>query len=393
MKKWDLPKGWEWNKLGSVCEKAEYGYTTSASKKGVGPKLLRTTDISSGRINWDSVPYCSFHPNEEERYSIKNGDILISRAGSVGASIVIANPPRSVFASYLIRFRPKKGINPYYLGYFLKSNYFFNQLVSESTGTTLKGVNATNLSRIELPIPPLETQQKIVAILDKAEEIKRLRAEANTQTQKLIQSVFLDMFGDPVKNPKGWKKERLGNFVRTLSGGTPLADTRSYYNGPIPFIKSGDLRDDIIAVCESSITQEGLDNSSAKIVEKGTLLMAMYGATAGKLGFLNFDAAINQAVCALFPNKNLNKIYLYQYLLMARNLVLSQRVGGAQPNISQEIIKNYKIALPPLKIQYEFQLAFEAIQQRRVFQQYSQSIIDQLLKSIASNIYNGELVA
>ena len=156
----DLPIDWVWKKLGDVCEKSEYGYTTSAKSDGEGPLFLRTTDISNGKIHWDTVPFCAEPPLDEERYRLKDGDILIARAGSVGAAVVIKNPPRSVFASYLIRFRPREELNPLYAGFFLKSNLYWSQLGNKMAGSTLPGVNATNLSKVRIPLPPSLPRRK-----------------------------------------------------------------------------------------------------------------------------------------------------------------------------------------------------------------------------------------
>lgn len=119
-----------------------------------------------------------------------------------------------------------------------------------------------------------------------------------------------------------------------------------YENATIPWVKSGELEDNIIFHTEEYITQAGLDNSSAKIFPAGTLLIALYGATIGKLSFLGIDAATNQAVCGLFENEKVSLKYLYYYLLYQRPNLIKLGVGGAQPNISQTILKKLSIPYP-----------------------------------------------
>lgn len=144
-----------------------------------------------------------------------------------------------------------------------------------------------------------------------------------------------------------WKKEPLGKICKTTSGGTPSRKNQSYYqNGTIPWVKSGELENNIITTSEEFITEEGLLNSSAKIFPAGTLLIALYGATIGKLAFLGIDAATNQAVCGIFQNENVSLKYLYYYLLFQRPNLIKQGVGGAQPNISQTILKKSEISYP-----------------------------------------------
>ena len=161
-----LPQGWVWTKLGDICKKSQYGWTTKATNEG-NLHLLRTTDITSGSINWETVPFCSKEPENKEKYLLKDGDILISRAGSVGYSYLIQNPDEAVFASYLIRFKPIN-VNPRYLAFFLQSPDYWQAISEKKLGIAIPNVNATKLSDIDLPLPPLTEQQRIVA---KVEEL------------------------------------------------------------------------------------------------------------------------------------------------------------------------------------------------------------------------------
>ena len=144
---------------------------------------------------------------------------------------------------------------------------------------------------------------------------------------------------------------KLGEICKTTSGGTPDRKNSSYYNGSIPWVKSGELDKGIIYDTEERITEEAVKNSSAKIFPKGTLLIALYGATIGKLGFLGISAATNQAVCGIFPSEKVNLDFLSYFLFHKRKDLIAQGTGGAQPNISQTILKNLSIPLPPLAIQ------------------------------------------
>ncbi len=149
--------------------------------------------------------------------------------------------------------------------------------------------------------------------------------------------------------PRDWKVVRLGDVSETKSGGTPSRKKPKYFTGVIPWVKSGELDDNVIYDTGEKITKEALSDSSAKVFPKGTLLIAMYGATVGKTAILGIDASTNQAVCAIFPKKKsfLSEFMRY-YLTFVRPKLLRERFGGAQPNISQTIIRNSKIVLPPL---------------------------------------------
>ena len=150
-----------------------------------------------------------------------------------------------------------------------------------------------------------------------------------------------------------WEMVRLGDVCETSSGGTPNRSTPKFWmNGSIPWIKSGQLKDNIINESEEFITENGFKNSSAKMFPNGTLLLALYGATAGKLGFLGLDATTNQAICSIIPDSKLvDKKFLYYHLLFKRSTIIADSTGGAQPNISQAYVKDLEIPLPPLPIQ------------------------------------------
>lgn len=159
---------WPQATLGDLCSPSQYGWTTSRAESG-SIRLLRTTDISSGAIDWSSVPFCSDPPVDLDRYQLRGGDILISRAGSVGLSAVLADDPpcATAFASYLIRFRPKVGIvTPDYIRIFLQSSSYWRQIRASTSGTAMTNVNAKKLSAVEVPIPPMLDQNRIVARVD-----------------------------------------------------------------------------------------------------------------------------------------------------------------------------------------------------------------------------------
>ncbi len=162
-----LPERWVWSTLGDVSEKPQYGWTTKANHETGKLKLIRTTDITSGFVDWSSVPYCTEEPEDVEKYLVESGDILISRAGSVGVSFLINKPERAVFASYLIRFRPKPGIETKYFYYYLKSPAYWEAIGASKAGIAVPNVNASKLAQVPIPVAPLDQQKRIVAEIEK----------------------------------------------------------------------------------------------------------------------------------------------------------------------------------------------------------------------------------
>lgn len=180
-----LPKGWCWTKLGEVCEPSQYGYTAKASAVG-NIHFLRTTDITSGPIDWESVPFCTVDDEVKAKYLLRDGDVVISRAGSVGYSYLMRQPHPAVFASYLIRFRPL--IEAEYFKWYLQTPAYWRAISEESLGIAVQNVNASKLSELLIPLAPSAEQVRIVAKLSEVlSELDAGEAELKAAQKKLTQ--------------------------------------------------------------------------------------------------------------------------------------------------------------------------------------------------------------
>lgn len=147
------------------------------------------------------------------------------------------------------------------------------------------------------------------------------------------------------KNDGGWEFRRLGDIADSFSGGTPTASKADYYGGDIPFIRSGEVNSPKTSLF---LTQAGLDCSAAKMVDKGTILYALYGATSGEVGLARVRGAINQAVLAIVPKEGIENLFLFQYLRYAKSSIINRFIQGGQGNLSAAIISNLLIPLPSL---------------------------------------------
>lgn len=148
--------------------------------------------------------------------------------------------------------------------------------------------------------------------------------------------------------PQSWAVATLREIAETSSGGTPSRARPDFYGGSIPWVKSGELNDGIVRSTEEAITNEGLKNSSAKLFPSGTLCVALYGATVGRVGLLGLDAATNQAVCGIKPKQGINADYLFYFFQSQRANLVRLSQGGAQPNISQEIVRATEVPISPI---------------------------------------------
>ena len=200
----------------------------------------------------------------------------------------------------------------------------------------------------------------------------------------------------PFEVPSNWAWTTLGSIGTWQAGGTPSRSNKSYYGGNIPWLKTGDLNDGLITNIPESITEEAVANSSAKINPTGSVLIAMYGATIGKLGILTFPATTNQACCACIEYFAITQHYLFYFLLSHRDKFIAKGGGGAQPNISKEIIVNTEIPLPPLseqeRIVTEIERWFTLIDQIEQDKTDLQIVIKQVKNKILDLAIHGKLV-
>lgn len=211
---------WPLKKLRNITQLIDYGLTASANKEVEGPLFLRITDLTDSGVNWGKVPRCECDDKKKTRNLLKAGDIVFARTGATtGKSYLISELEEdTVFASYLIRVRASEKTFPPYLAHFFKSPRYWYQISGMSTGATLPGVNASKLGELEIPLPPLDEQKRIAAILDKADSIRNKRQQAIQLADDFLSSVFLDMFGDPINNPKGFKKVAITELSDVITG-------------------------------------------------------------------------------------------------------------------------------------------------------------------------------
>ncbi len=177
-------------------------------------------------------------------------------------------------------------------------------------------------------------------------EKQRLIQEKKIKKEKPLAEISEDEV--PFDIPESWKWVKVGNVGSWTSGATPSRTNPAYYGGIIPWLKTGDLNDGFIKKIPEFITDWALEKTSVRLNPVGSVLMAMYGATIGKLGILDISATTNQACCACIPYEGIHNKYLFYYLMSMRRSYIGMAEGGAQPNISKEKIVNSLIPLPPL---------------------------------------------
>ena len=265
-------------------------------------------------------------------------------------------------------FKNKSELEAKWLNYYLLSSSAQEYVYQNLRGSTQQYIPLGALRKLPIKHPlNTEDMERIIKILDDVDNKRDLNNQTINTLEQLAQTLFKRWFvdfefpnenGDPYKSsggemveselgmiPKHWSVDSISNFsIRLQSGGTPSRKKIEYWSdGKIPWIKTKEIKNNYIIGSEENITKLGLQKSSAKLFEKDTILIAMYGATAGQLAMLKFPASTNQACCGI-TNKYPN--YLYQELLLKQEYIKSLATGSAQQNLSKEIISNIKLIIP-----------------------------------------------
>lgn len=352
---------WQRVKLGEICSTIDYGYTTSATNLNTGVKFLRITDIVPNMINWDSVPYCEIDFDKKEKYLLEAGDIVIARTGATTGynKIIKHNDFQAVFASYLIRYKINSNLaNPYFIFYHLQSLAWKGFVEGIIGGSAQPNANAKQFADFSFPLPPLEAQQRIAEILSSLDDKIDLLHRQNKTLESLSLTLFRHTFIDN-PNRNAWEEVTLNDIcLKIASGGTPSTRIKEYYSGKINWYSTKELDDNFLFDSIQTITEAGLENSSAKLFPKDTIIIAIYAApTVGRLGILTQDSAFNQAACGLIIDETkCSKEFVFCFLKNERENLNLLASGSAQQNLNVEKIKRYTLFLPDKITFNDFQI-------------------------------------
>ena len=429
----DLPNGWEWTTLHETCSTPQYGWTTKAIPDGT-LRLLRTTDITAGNVNWETVPFCQEEPPDKEKYLLKTGDIVISRAGSVGYSYLVKNPQNAVFASYLIRFKPSPMIDENYLVFFLKSPDYWKIISKEKAGIALVNVNATKLKRIEIPLPPLAEQHRIVAKLEvlfthldaAVDNLKKTQTQLQRYRQSLLKSAFegeltrewREGYSDELESmsvsevsnldslpelPDGWawtKIEDIAEFIRGVSYRKDQS-SKTQIDDYVPILRANNINvqlnfEDLVYVQQEKVKDE-------QYVKALDIIIAMSSGSKHLVGkaaqaYQDFEGGFGTFCGLVRVSEEVNQKFIGLFFQSPgyRNEISRLSIGININNLRRENIEKMFIPLPPLPEQE--QIVSELERHLSVADEIEATIgaeltrAERLRQSILKHAFSGKLV-
>ena len=447
-----LPEGWASTTLGEICSKPQYGWTTKGIEHG-RIKLLRTTDITKGVIDWSSVPFCAQDPPARSKYQLAEDDIVISRAGSVGVSALLQQPiPAAVFASYLIRFKAL-GILPRFTAYYLQSPRYWAAISENAAGIAIPNVNATKLAALRIPLAPFREQHRIVAKIESLfakldEGVAALkRAEANLERYRAsvlkaavegrlteqwrrenppeeTAEVLLRRIQAPPRPgryrtrfkgvipghaalsvgathsrlPQHWSWAPLVDVARLESGHTPSRRRPEWWGGDVPWVGIKDARahhGGTIFETLQTTNEDGLANSAARLLPRNTVCLSRT-ASVGYVVVLARPMATSQDFVNWICTEALEPRWL-QIVLLADSAALRRfGKGSTHTTVYFPEVLSLHVAVPPLAEQraivaeVDARLSEAADQEALIRDALQRSSI--LRQSILKRAFEGRLV-
>ena len=317
------------------------------------------------------------------------GTLLFAMYGSVG-KIAFTQVKVSTNQAILgINIKDESKLYDRYLYYWLlRKKHEFLHLAN---GVTQKNLSTTFVRNLEIPLPPIASQRRIANILDIADEIIRKRKEAIALTEQLLKSTFLDMFGDPVINPKGWEKCQVKDIAKVKTGKTPSRKENDNYGSSIRWVKTTEVINSIIEETEEYLSEKGA--LQMNVFPEKTIIVAMYGQgkTRGRTALLANPSTTNQACAAILPSYKYNTIYLWELLKLSYYRLRELGRGGNQPNLNLDMIKTFEIIFPPLENQEKFEDIITKIQIQRAKNIKSLEESENLFNSLLQKAFKGEL--
>jgi type I restriction enzyme S subunit len=375
-----------WRRLGDISEiimgQSPSGESYTTENKGV-PLLNGAADFDGKLIK----------PKQNTTKPVKlsrKGDILLCIRATIG-NITFSDKEyclgRGVSA---IRITDKMTL-PKYIGFMLEGKIAF--LTSRSLGSTIKGIRKDDLTNLEFMIPSLSVQERVVTVLERAFALKEKSEQANLMANKILQAAFLQMFGDPLSNPRKWKLMKLnqvGSIARGKSKHRPR-NAPELLGGKYPLIQTGE-----IANCEGYIrkysqTYSELGLKQSKMWVKGTLCITI-AANIAATGILTFDACFPDSVVGFTPNENIRTEFVQHWLSFLQKSLEAAAPKSAQRNINLKILSELDVPTPPIELQNKFVSIVEKVGQLKEKQEHSAEETNKLFNSLISKAFKGELL-
>ena len=364
-----MKQGWEIKKLGDVC----------TIERGGSPRPIDAyiTDKDNG-INWikigDATPNSKYITSTKEKIKpegirksrmVYKGDFILSNSMSFGRPYILG-VDGCIHDGWLVLRDNENTFDKIFLYYYLSSPFIYQEFKRLAVGGVVNNLNSELVRGVNVIVPPIAEQEKIVAELDCLSGIIEKKKQQLKELDNLAQSIFYEMFGDPVENDKGWEKKRLDEIGKVITGNTPSTkDESNYSSADYCFVKPSDIAKDSISYISNTefyVSEKAYINS--RQLPKGSVLTTCIGII-GKVGILQKDATCNQQINAIIPNKDIDAKFLAHVLFMIRDVLTDVANAPIVPIINKKEFSSVSIPVPLFSLQQDFASKIESIEKQK----------------------------
>lgn len=346
-----LPDGWKYVPLGELVDSVRgisYGIVQPGSHMVDGVPIVRVNNLQDGRIVPNDIMKVS--ADIEEKYlrtKLRGGEVLLSLVGSLGQTAIVSNDILGWNVARAIAVIPViPEISPKWVDFALRSPLLQHYIHTWATTTVQATLNLGDVVRLPIPMPQQKERKAIIEILSVLDDKINLNRRMNTTLEYMAWTIFKNQFIASEHRGK-WDYARIGDKLITYLGGTPSRDNPKYWdNGTIPWINSGKVNEFRIIDATEYITEQGLENSSTKLIPIRATVIAITGATLGQVSLLEIEACTNQSVVSILGSDNLPNEFVYFWIKYQIYDLISWQTGGAQQHINKNNVNNFKILCP-----------------------------------------------
>lgn len=348
----------------------------------------RTAIVSSEPVTFDDRP-------SRADLAAKNGDVLFARMQATNKVIVVTQETEDhLWSTGFASLRPKANTNSQWLRYWLGSSFFNDRKDSLCTGATQKSITNDGIRKLEIPLPPLPEQERIVRMLDEAEALRRLRIDADEQTSRITAALFDEMFGNPSSNSKGWDTATLGGLGTAVTGNTPPRSDSSFYGNFIEWVKTDNIDATRGMVRPSAERLSDTGAMRGRVVPEGSVLITCIAGSIELIGdaaITDRKVAINQQINAIVPNENVESAFLGSLVRALKPLIQASATGVMTRIINKSELEKIPAIIPPSPLQRQFAARITEIRELESAQAASRQRLDNLFQSLLHRAFQGEL--
>lgn len=370
--------------------------------------FIRSQNVLMNKFSNHDALYIPLNIHEKmKRTWVKNGDVLINITGaSIGRTTVYLGEDNKANVNQhvcIIRLKDFKTIDPFYLSYFLSSNSFQRHIIKINAGATRQALNFSQIGKFKIPIPPIETQKKIVEMIKKAEKLKEWRAEADELADEYLKSVFLEMFGHSGINPKNWplmKADKIcskeKNAIKAGPFGSSLKKEFYVEKGYKIYGQEQVIKDDL-SFGDYYIPEKIYKKLENCKIKEGDILISLVGSY-GKISIVPTEfepGIINPRLMKISLNQKIILPLFFKFLLNSEGIkkrIQQVSHGGTMAIINVKIIKELEFPIPPITLQTKFAQIVQQVETLKTHQAQSKQEIDNLFNTLMQKAFKGELV-